>query len=85
MFPNKSLRKHNISPIHFELERLEEECTVAIEQTAQAEGWQIDSLIFDGGLLRKRKGFGETEVKSLLLLRSMQNECEGECGCGVWI
>ena len=82
VFPNKSLRKHNISPIHFELERLEEECTVAIEQTAQAEGWQIDSLIFDGGLLRKREGLGETEVNSLLL--RMQENAKANVGveCG---
>jgi len=56
VFPNKSLRHHNnISPIHFELERLENECIVPIEQTAQTEGWKIGSLIFDGGLLRKRE------------------------------
>jgi len=50
VFPNKSLRQQNIAPIHFELERLENECIVPIEQTAQTEGWQIGSLIFDGGL-----------------------------------
>ena len=38
VFPNKSLRQHHIAPIHFELERLEDECIVPIEQTAQADG-----------------------------------------------
>ena len=79
VFPNKSLRQHNIAPIHFEMERLENECIVPIEQTAQTEGWQIDSLIFDGGLLRKREGLGRTEVDALLL--RMQKKCYGECGC----
>ena len=83
MFPNKSLRKHDVSPIHFELERLEEECILSIEQTAQAEGWQIDSLIFDGGLLRKREGFGETEVKSLLLC--MQENVKANVGVDIEI
>ena len=54
-----------------------------IEQTAQAQGWQIDSLIFDGGLLRKRKGFGETEVKSLLL--RMQENAKANVGVNIEI
>ena len=83
MYPNKSLRQHNVAPIHFELERLEDECILSIEQTAQAEGWQIDSLIFDGGLLRKREGFGETEVKSLLLC--MQENVKANVGVDIEI
>ena len=82
--PDKSLRKHNVAPIHFELERLEGECILPIEQTAQTtEGWQINSLIFDGGLLRKREGFGETKVKSLLLC--MQENVKANVGVDIEI
>ena len=36
VFPKKSLRQHDIAPIHFELERLEDECIVPIEQASTA-------------------------------------------------
>ena len=83
MFPNKSLRQHNIAPIHFELERLENECIVPIEQTVEAEVWQIGSLIFDGGLLRKRESLGRTEVDVLLL--RMQEHATANVGVNIEI
>ena len=83
MFPNKSLRQHNIAPIHFELERLENECIVPIKQTSQTEGCQIGSLIFDSGLLRKREGLGRTEVDSVLL--RMQENVTANVGVNIEI
>jgi hypothetical protein len=83
VFPNKSLRQHSTAPIRFELERLEDECIVPIEQTAQKEGRQIGSLIFDGGLLRKRAGFDGTAVKSLLL--RMQENVKANMGVDIEI
>ena len=83
MFPNKSLRQQNIAPIHFELERLENECIVPIEQTVEAEVWQIGSLIFDGGLLRKRESLGRTEVDVLLL--RMQEHATANVGVNIEI
>ena len=54
-----------------------------IERTAQTEGWQIDSLIFDGGLLRKREGLGRTEVDALLL--RMQENVKANVGVNIEI
>ena len=44
---------------------------------------QIDSLIFDGGLLRKREGLGRTEVDALLL--RMQATVKANVGVNVEI
>ena len=83
MFSEKITEAAHITPIHSELERLENECIVPIEQTAQTEGWQIGSLIFDGGLLRKREGLGRTEVDALLL--RMQATVKANVGVNVEI
>ena len=56
--------------------------SACIEQTAQTEGWQVDSLIFDRGLLRKCEGFGETEPKSLLC---MQENAKASLGVDIEI
>ena len=45
VFPNKSLRKHNVSPIHFELERLEGECILPVEQTAQTKDKRLENRL----------------------------------------
>ena len=39
-----------------------------MESTAVHEGWQIDCLMFDGGLLRKRPGKTVKDVEALLEL-----------------
>ena len=54
-----------------------------IEQTSQTDGWQIGSLIFNGGLLRKREGLGRTEVDALLL--RMQENVKANVGVNMEI
>ena len=83
VFPKKLLNQHNVAPIHFELELLEDKCITSIEKTAREEGWQIDSLMFDGGLLRRKRGFGSAEVDALLL--RMQRDVKAHVGVDIKI
>ena len=51
-------------------QELEARCLQRMEVVAREHGWQIDALLFDGGLLRKREDAGYVQV--LELLRAME-------------